>query len=58
MTTDKEPDQLVPRSAIIHKVLGKKKKNPLFSLKLWFAQENNVLPFLTQATNGFSRIHK
>lgn len=52
-----EPDQLIPRSVIIHKVFEKKKK-ALFSLKLWFAQENNVLPFLTQATNGFSRIHK
>lgn len=51
-----EPDQLIPRSAIIHKVF--EKKNALFSLKLWFAQESNVLPFLTQATNGFSRIHK
>lgn len=57
MTTDKGPDQLIPRSAIIHKVF-EKKKSTLLSLKLWFAQENNVLPFLTQATNGFSRIHK
>lgn len=24
MTTDKEPDQLIPRSAIIHKVFEKK----------------------------------
>lgn len=55
MTTDKELDQLIPRSAIVHKVF---EKNALFSLKLWFAQENNVLLLLTQATNGFSRIHK
>jgi len=38
----KEPDQLIPRSAIIHKVF---EKNALLSLKLWFAQENNVLHF-------------
>lgn len=46
MTTDKELDQLIPRSVIIHKVF-KKKKKAFLSLKLWFAQENNVLPFLT-----------
>lgn len=55
MTADKKTDQLFPRPAIVHEVF---EKNALFSLKLWFAQENNVLPFLTQATNGFSRIHK
>lgn len=55
MTVDKEPDQLFPRPVIIHEAF---EKNTLFSLKLWFAQENNVPPFLTQATNGFSRIHK
>lgn len=55
MTVDKEPDQLFPRPVIIHEAF---EKNALFSLKLWFAKENNVLPFLTQATNGFSRIHK